>query len=391
MSPGEKMEIVMSVLGAFFMCFPLYSYWQILCVSHANLKKGSEHIQIISTRTALFLPCYAVIMYISMLVPVLFLPLQVPISIAEGYSFFCFFKMVVTNLSGPTKVIELLDGGFEHRRVKGEPLTCFSCCPQTGSGFYNQVVSALWHFIGTRTIVVMIAVIFQFLRRTAQGDDDNSLAKKYLIVAVLFTVCSLGLLANGFMSLVCFFRLVHERSENIFGVFKILLLKFSVGLIVVQGLIEEFLFSTGVIVLSASAHYSSQDRAQRWYCMVVLFEYSLLSIALYYAYSGEIKASNDVPAIQDVDNKQIEEGQTSKVVDSMGIVTGDDSFGSNAQSADKNTWQTSLVTNSAGEPADMDFYDYVKQVFDLKATFHNLRPTNTLTEPLTGGGENPLH
>ena len=383
----------MSVFGAFFMCFPLYSYWRILCVSHANMKKGSEHIQIISTRTALFLPCYAVIMYISMLVPVLFLPLQVPISIAEGYSFFCFFKMVVTNLNGPNKAIDFLDGVFGGKRAKGEQITCFSCCPQTGTKFYNQVVNALWHFIGTHTIIVMISVIFQFLRRSAQAEDEDKKARDYFIVAILFTVFSLALLGNGFLSLVCLFRLVHDKSENIFGVFKILLLKFSVGLIVVQGLIEEFLFSTGVIALSSSAHYSSQDRAQRWYCIVVLAEYSLLSVALYYAYSGEIKAMTDMtPAIQDVeDNKQVQEGdQVSKVVDSMGIITGNDSFGSNSQSVDKNTLQTSLATNSAGELADMTFSDYVSHVFDLRETFQNLDPTTSLTEPLTHG-DNPLH
>ena len=98
------------------------------------------------------------------------------------------------------------------------------------------------------------------------------------------------------------------------------------------------------------------------------------------------------PAIQDVeDNKQVQEGdQVSKVVDSMGIITGNDSFGSNSQSVDKNTWQTSLATNSAGELADMTFSDYVSHVFDLRETFQNLDPTTSLTEPLTHG-DNPLH
>jgi hypothetical protein len=70
-----------------------------------------------------------------------------------------------------------------------------------------------------------------------------------------------------------FYELIYSYSQNLMGTWKILLLKFSVGLIVIQGLIEEFLFISGVIDIQDSRTLSAQDRAQMAYCFIVLFEY----------------------------------------------------------------------------------------------------------------------
>ena len=91
-----------------------------------------------------------------------------------------------------------------------------------------------------------------------------------------------------------FYEMLYYPSANVSGTFKILLLKFSVGLIVIQGLIEEFLFATGYITIGDSDSYSAEERAQRGYCLVVIFEYAFLSIAVFYAYSTEILPAESV-------------------------------------------------------------------------------------------------
>lgn len=52
-------------------------------------------------------------------------------------------------------------------------------------------------------------------------------------------------------------------NENINGTCKILLIKVSVGAIVVQGLVEEFLFAGGVLKIKDTDRYSAEERAQR--------------------------------------------------------------------------------------------------------------------------------
>jgi hypothetical protein len=111
------------------------------------------------------------------------------------------------------------------------------------------------------------------------------------LASLVLTVLSLMLLVNGFASLVVFYRLLIDESANLLGACKIVLLKISVGLIVVQGLIEEFLFAFGVISVGSSEGFSGEERAQRFYCFIVLLEYAMLSAAVYYAYAAEIKPS----------------------------------------------------------------------------------------------------
>jgi hypothetical protein len=109
------------------------------------------------------------------------------------------------------------------------------------------------------------------------------------LASLILTVCSLLLLINGFASLVLFYEVLMSESTNLLGTCKIILLKISVGLIVIQGLIEEFLFAFGVIKIGNSSSFTGEERAQRFYCFIVLVEYALLSFAVYYAYAAEIK------------------------------------------------------------------------------------------------------
>ena len=56
---------------------------------------------------------------------------------------------------------------------------------------------------------------------------------------------------------------VMRVNENINGTCKIILIKISVGAIVVQGIVEEFLFASGVLDVEDNDRYSAEERAQR--------------------------------------------------------------------------------------------------------------------------------
>jgi len=222
-------------------------------------------------------------MWVSLVIPSLYLPMEVPIAIAEGYCFYSFFAMITNNLGGANKVCRILDEEFD----KGKRPLCPCCCPTKGTVFYRRVYDALWHFINTRTVFVLLTIILQ-CAFTFSPNMATPQVKRLKICAYILTAISLIFLGNGFGSLVMYYEVLYEQSKNLNGTFKILLLKFSVGLIVIQGLIEEIVFGLNLIHVEDSASFTAEDRAQRFYCFIVLFEYTFLSMLVYYAYSTTI-------------------------------------------------------------------------------------------------------
>lgn len=266
---------------------PLFSYYALLRVSYKMILQqdpSTQRIQILSTRTALFLPIYSVIIWVSLVAPVLYVPLQVPTALAEGYCFTCFFAMVVENLGGPDEAVAVMEESGRQPLVP-------CCCPPTPRLFFMRVQGSLFHFLWTRTVVVLVSVVCTFVSKHSQTYADPA-----FVASLVLTVASFALLVNGFGSLVMFYEMVMAESTNLLATAKIVLLKISVGLIVIQGLIEEFLYAFGVISVQPSGNFSGQDRAQRFYCFIVLLEYAILSAAVYYAYAAEIKPSARSPS-----------------------------------------------------------------------------------------------
>jgi hypothetical protein len=68
---------------------------------------------------------------------------------------------------------------------------------------------------------------------------------------------------------------VFEQCTNLFGVVKLILLKISVGAIVVQGLVESFLYTSGTSPFKDDDTYDAEEKTLRAYCK---FGSSLLSL-----------------------------------------------------------------------------------------------------------------
>ena len=207
----------------------------------------------------------------------------------------------------------------------------------------------MYHFIVTRTFIVGIQLIFQLLLRY-----DTDVTKKehgaYKIMAIFFQVVSLGFLVNGFGSLVMFFEVLREELGNLWGIPKILLLKFCVGLIVIQGLIEQFAFASNPAAVPPSKNYNAEDRAQMIYCFVVVAEYSLLSYPFYWAFSKDIAPSDASPQLK------------------------------NGEERSRPSEQTQVNTT---------FTEFMSQVLSPRDVFRNITPSNDdLATPLTQADAN---
>ena len=78
---------------------------------------------------------------------------------------------------------------------------------------------------------------------------------------------------------------VFEHCTNLFGVVKLILLKVSVGAIVIQGLAESFLYSSGTSPFKDDDAYNAEDKTLRAYCnntCSIDFEEIKITISKYY-------------------------------------------------------------------------------------------------------------
>jgi hypothetical protein len=123
-------------------------------------------------------------MYFSVLYPEAYPVLMVAITFVEGYSFYCFFALITTNLGGPAATVDLM---FQSQR----PLVCSCCCPVDSAIFYQKTTWAIFHLFVTRSVLSVLAVLCFYV--------GNKLAK---LAYVSLNVLSAAILFYGVVCLV---------------------------------------------------------------------------------------------------------------------------------------------------------------------------------------------
>jgi hypothetical protein len=352
MGKTEDAEVILGVVGFILLLGVLIAYYGVVTENFKHLRESVSLTVINITRTAQFLPTYAIIMCLSVWMPDFFLPGQVLVAIAEGYSFFCFFSTIVNYLGGPTKVIDIMQNKFD----SGRQLIFPCCCPTDAKAVYERTLGALYHFIITRTVFVCIWLIFQLIMKYSDLTEQQHTS--LYVIAIILQIITLSFLVNGFGSLVSFFEVLRQELGNLWGIPKMVLLKFCVGLIVIQGLIEQFLVSSKSVDVQSSSNFSAEDRGQMIYCFLVVTEYFLLSYIYYWAYSKDITPLG-VPSLHDDDD----EG-------------GDADIDKPRQSADDSH-------------VDVTFSEFIQKVLDPRDVWRNLDPAGEgLKTPLTQADAN---
>jgi hypothetical protein len=139
-------------LSILFFLIPNITYIVLLVYQFLQQEPTTVRLQILSTRCALFLPFYSFLIFISLLSgELVYIIFQIPLTIFEGYSFYCFFVLLVTNLGGPTELISYLQ--------KGRLACCNSFCTSDSVVFYKKACNAMKHFLITRSIISVLNVI----------------------------------------------------------------------------------------------------------------------------------------------------------------------------------------------------------------------------------------
>jgi hypothetical protein len=156
-------------------------------IQYARQEVGATRLVVLGTRTALFLPLYSFFIFIGLTSPNSLAALNVPITIVEGYSFYCFYSLIVTNLGGPAKAVHTFQSS-------GRPLLCCSSwCPSDHIVFYKRTIWALFHLFFTRTIFITLSAI-AFYSKTKAGKA----------LYAIFTMCSSVILLYALINIILF-------------------------------------------------------------------------------------------------------------------------------------------------------------------------------------------
>lgn len=250
---------------------PIITYCTILTKQHRMLNHATYRVQVLSTRTVLFLPTYAVLVWLTLVFPGLAAALEVPVSLAEACSFYGFLAMLITNLGGIDETLQLM--------TKSEK-TPLCGCPKDPPVFYRKVRYALFQFLVYRPIVQVALAACIYVGKSEIG--------------IVFSAVSLVQFLYGFLSLLCFYENVAEANANVYGGTKFILLKVAVGLIIGQGVVEEVLFATHALEVDGNDEYTAGEREQRYLALLILVEYCFLSMLAMYAFGSKISVSDNV-------------------------------------------------------------------------------------------------
>lgn len=231
-------------IGLAFTIITIAIYGIVYYGQYIKLSPRTKRIQILNLRCAMSLPIYTILMFICLVIPRVYNAIQVPIAVVEGMVFTTFFALLTTNLGGVHTTITYLD------ELERGVICCSCACSSSKVGFYNQVKFAQWMLLYIRPLIVLAATILQ---------ENQRIYVLLNIIAFLFVV-------NAFLSLVLFFEYVYLSTENLKGITKFFILKSSVGLLVVEGLITQIVVAVNAETNFPNSSFSPADQALRLYC-----------------------------------------------------------------------------------------------------------------------------
>jgi hypothetical protein len=187
----------LSETGLIFFFVIIAVYIAIVIVQYSWCIPGTERLVVLNVRTAAFLPMFALLRLIPLISPDALPGCEVGIAFIEGYVFYCFFVMIVTNLGGPANAVALFKASKHDLRY------CIGCCPSDRTVFYQKTTWALFHFVVTRTFVVLIGSVAAYTE-TRAGHVVHTVCSVTASVILLFALIRLVLFCKRYLSCIPF-------------------------------------------------------------------------------------------------------------------------------------------------------------------------------------------
>lgn len=137
-----------------FMIVPFLAHFFVLISQFRYLDDTNYRQTVLSVRSAIFLPGYALLMWISIIEPETFYAMTVLINLVEGYSFYAFFSLLLFNFGGADATVDTM--------VKeGKDYFLCSCCFPTNDKvkFYSRTSWVMFHMLVTRVLLSIAGAV----------------------------------------------------------------------------------------------------------------------------------------------------------------------------------------------------------------------------------------
>lgn len=261
---------------AIILCiFPVITYSIVFWrqYSFRDQNRSLYPMSILNIRSASLLPLFAIIITITVWAPnsfQAFVPLEAAL---EGYAVMTFFALIVLNCGGSSNVVKIL--GVSDR------IACCDCQRNAPINCYKRVCKAVWQFVYIRPLVATIGA-FVFYCTEMDG--------LFLIIQGICFLQTAGMLV-GLLSLA---YTLYEDCIGLNIVYKLFVIKISVGLVVIQGFVIDNLYTYGYISIPdkySYSDYSEDSKIQRAYCLLCLTEFVILCIPLWFGFGYPVVAS----------------------------------------------------------------------------------------------------
>lgn len=142
----------LTTICSLFFVMTTVAYLAILGCQFRHLQPATYRLTVLSTRTALFLPICALLIFIALIAPSSYVMMIFLVTIIEGYAFNSFFALITTNLGGPSASVQLMN--------KSErKLLCSFCLPADSVAFFRKTTWALFHVFATRSAFGLLSAI----------------------------------------------------------------------------------------------------------------------------------------------------------------------------------------------------------------------------------------
>jgi hypothetical protein len=182
----KKKVLLLVTLG--LLILTIIAYGAVIYLQSSKLEAGNYRLNVLSARVAMFLPGYAVCMWLTLLVPDSYPIFTVLIDLVEGYSFYSFFSMVLYNVGGPEECLRLV--------VQSEKQYFFLSCflPQKDRvKLFNQTSWLMFHMMFTRVMLSCVKAVLYYEADTPAARVFETL---FHIINLLIVVSALLHLVN---------------------------------------------------------------------------------------------------------------------------------------------------------------------------------------------------
>ena len=271
----------LDLAGILLLPIPGLVYWFILRSQHKHLTDQNVLVCVFMTRAASLIPIFAGLIFFGLILPGAFAGLRVIQSIFEAYAVYAFFAALVVNCGGPSNVAQLL-------KDSQIPLVCLRRQNDSPEQVYSRIRFSMWQFLWIRPVILFIGAICSY-------SDSQPLYTTCTFFAVFSTLYMVP-------GLITATRVLYDECDGLKVALKFVVIKISVGAILIEDAVQSILYSTGAISISDDIgmdYYSEEDKFVRIYCVIALCECALLSIVLYYGFSPQLIASEKAVKINE--------------------------------------------------------------------------------------------